>query len=215
MRHLFRSSRFVIQLKNLSCVCMQAVLLTILSSCSSTSLTDSWQAPTLHRDAMNNVLVVGMTANTTNRILFERGFVQALTDKGIQATASYDVIGDAMPTREKVTAYVSKSDIRFVIATRYGGSEVQKERVPESVRTYYTGPYYPTYAGYWGQYGNTVTMTRESYVDTKTTVVLTTSIFDAKSEELVWVGRSKTFEVGSIAFEANELAHQVINKISR
>jgi hypothetical protein len=215
MRHLFRSAQFVMQLKNLSGVCLQAILLTSLSSCSSTSLTDSWQAPTLHRDAMDNVLVVGMTANTTNRILFERGFVQALTDKGIQATASYDVIGDAMPTREKVTAYVSKSNTQFVIATRFGGTEVQKERVPESVRTYYTGPYYSSYAGYWGQYGDTVTMTRESYVDTKTTVVLTTSIFDAKSEELVWVGRSKTFEVGSIAFEANELAQQVINNIRK
>ena len=64
-----------------------------LTACSSTKLTDSWQAPTLHRAQMDNVLVVAITANMTNRILFERGFVEALKNRGIKATASVDVIG--------------------------------------------------------------------------------------------------------------------------
>jgi len=93
------------------------------------------------------------------------------------------------------------------MASRLGGAEVTRELVPESVYTYYT------YAGYWSGYGTGVTMTRESYVDTTTTYVLTTSIFDAKTEEVVWVGRSKTFEVGSISYEASELAHQVVKNI--
>jgi len=192
-----------------------AVALSMLAACSSTKITDSWQAPTLHRKQMDNVLVVGLSSNVTNRILFERGFVEALQKNGIKATASYDAIGSNTPTKDTVTAYVQKADIPYVIVTRYGGAEVTKERVPESVRTYYTGPYYPTYGGYWNAYGSTVTMTRDSYVDTTTTVVLTTSIFEVKSQELVWVGRSKTFEVGSIAYEANELAHQVVASIAK
>jgi len=189
--------------------------LLVLAACSSTKITDSWQAPTLHRSQMDDVLVVAMTANATNRVLFERGFVDALKNNGLRATASFDVIGSSAPTRESVTAYVTKIDIRYVIVTRYGGAEVTKEQVPESVRTYYTGPYYPTYGGYWNAYGNTITMTRDSYVDTKTSVVLTTSIYEVKSQELVWVGRSKTFEVGSIAYEANDLAHQVVASIRK
>ncbi|HTL00445.1 MAG TPA: hypothetical protein VL379_20570 [Pseudomonadales bacterium] len=178
-----------------------------LCACSATSLTDSWQAPSLHRQAMNDVLVVAVTQNMTNRILFERGFADALKAKGITATASYDVLSQTTPTREAVTAYVKKNDIKYVMASRLGGAEVTRELVPESVYTYYT------YAGYWSGYGTGVTMTRESYVDTTTTYVLTTSIFDAKTEEVVWVGRSKTFEVGSISYEASELAHQVVKNI--
>ena len=152
---------------------VRVVLLIVLSGCSATSLTDSWQAPSLHRQAMNDVLVVGVLSNmnTTNRILFERGFVDALKAKGINATASYEVLGQGALTREAVTAFVKKNNIKYVLATRFGGAEVVKELVPESVYTYYT------YAGYWSGYGTT--MTRESYVDTKTTFVLTTSIFDA------------------------------------
>jgi len=180
-----------------------------LTSCSSTKITDSWQADSLHRSDMKRVLVVGITGNPTNRVLFERGFVDALTSRGIKADASFQAVGDAFPTREAVTAFVRKNSIDYVIVTRLGGTEVTKERVPEQVRTYYVGPWYPTYADYW----NTVTFTRDSYVDTKTTVVLTTSIYDARTEQLAWVGRSKTFEVGTVVREAGELAHQMVDKI--
>jgi hypothetical protein len=193
------------KMTNLKRLCCGFLL--VVSGCSATKLTDSWQAPSLHRQAMNDVLVVGVLTNmnTTNRILFERGFVDALKAKGINATASYEVLGQGALTREAVTAFVKKNNIKYVLATRFGGAEVVKELVPESVYTYYT------YAGYWSGYGTT--MTRESYVDTKTTFVLTTSIFDAVTEEVVWVGRSKTFEVSSISYEASELARQVVKSI--
>jgi hypothetical protein len=187
--------------------------LLLLAGCSTTSLTDSWQSPELHKNDMSNVLVVAMTPSITNRILFERGFVKALQDKGIQATASYEALGDELPTRESVTPYLQSNGKTHVIVAQYGGSTVTKEVVPESVRTYYTGPYYPTYRGYWDQ--NTVTMVRDSYVEQTTTVMLTTSIYEVQSEQLVWVGRSKSFEVESIAYGANELARQVIGNLRK
>jgi len=186
-----------------------ALCLVALMSCSSTKITDSWQAASLHRSDMKNVLVVGVSGNPTNRVLFERGFVDALASRGIKAEASFQAVGDAFPTRDAVTGYVRRNAVDYVIVTRLGDTEVTKERVPEQVRTYYTGPWYPTYADYW----NTVTFTRDSYVDTKTTVVLTTSIYDVRTEELAWVGRSKTFEVGTVVREAGELAHQVVDRI--
>lgn len=188
-----------------------AVLIALLSSCSTTSLTDSWQSPALQRKELDHVLVVGMLPSSGNRVLFERGFIEALQSKRIQATASYDVIGDTRPTRESVMKYLSTSDTRYVVVAQFGGMQITKERVPESVSTYYSGPYYPTFGGYWDQ--NTVTMTRESYVDQTTKVLMTTSIYDVKTQDLVWVGRSKTFEVSSIVYEANDLARQVVNSI--
>ena len=190
---------------------LPALLLVALSGCSTTKLTDSWQAPGFHRKSMDKVLVVAMTANPTNRILFEEGFRKALQSKGIQATASHSVIGDAMPNRESVTGYLEKHDISYVVVSDYAGTTVTKWAVPESVRTYYTGPYYPTYSGYWS--GNTITMTRQSYVEQKKTTMLSTSIFDANSEGLVWVGRSKSFNVDSIADDANDLANQIVSEI--
>jgi hypothetical protein len=192
-----------------------ALFAAALSACvNNISLTDSWQAPSLKRADLDNVLVVAMTPNITNRLLFERGFMAELQGRGIRATASYEVLGDAMPTRETVTAYVKANGISHVIITQYGGMTVTQEVVPESVRTYYTGPYYPSYGSYWDYHGSAITMTRDSYVEETRTVMLTTSIFEVQSEDLVWIGRSKAFEVDSIAYGANDLARMVIRKVA-
>lgn len=188
-------------------------LLLLLASCGTTTLTDAWQEPAFHRRDMQSVLVVAVTSNKTNRLLFEQGFVNALRSEGIQAVASHTVIGSGMPTRESVRDYLHSSKMDHVIVTHYGGQHVTKEYVPESVRTYYTGPYYPYYGSYWDRNADTVTMTREAYVDTRTQVVLMTSIFAVDSEKLVWTGRSKSFEVGSISAGAKELAHKVVSTI--
>lgn len=190
------------------------LLFMALASCGAITVTDAWQAPGFKRKAMDKVLVVAVTENKTNRILFEKGFSSELAKKGIQATASYDVIGGATPTREAVAAWLANnSDVSYVIVTRYGGMETQNEYVPESVRTYYTGPYYSHYGSYWNNYGSTQTMTREAYVDTKSTVMLTTAIYDVRTEGLVWTSRSKAFEVGAISSAAKELAQRMVRRI--
>ena len=187
-------------------------MIVLLAGCTATTLTDTWQASEFQRRDFDNVLVVGVTPNITNRVLFETGFADALEQKGIHAIRSYEVIGDAAPTKESVTAYVEKSGIGYVVASQFGGVQITKEVVPESVRTYAVGPAYPTYNGYWEQ--ASYTMVRESYVDQKSEVMLTTTIFDAKTKRPVWVGRSKTFELRSLADEANTLGHLVVGKIS-
>ncbi|HSC76277.1 MAG TPA: hypothetical protein VLB90_08590 [Pseudomonadales bacterium] len=190
-------------------------LLLALAGCGYTKLTDSWQSPSFQRKQLDNALIVAVTPNKTNRILFENGFLDALRSDGVHAIASYNVIGSSTPTREAVTAYIAKNNIQYVIVARYGGKETTATHVPASVINYYSGPYYPYYGSHWDRYGNTSTMTREAYVDTRSEVVLTTSIYDVKTEQLVWVGRSKSFEANSVSHAANELAGRVIDSIHR
>jgi len=46
-----------------------AVLLS--SACSTTKLVDHWQAENFSRNDLNNILIVAVTSNATNRFLFE------------------------------------------------------------------------------------------------------------------------------------------------
>ena len=112
------------------------LLLLSLVGCGYTNLTDAWQSPSFKRNSLDNVLVVAVTPNKTNRILFENGFMDALSKNSIQATASYTAIGSSTPSKEAVTAYINKANIRYVIVARYGGKETTSTHVPESVRTY-------------------------------------------------------------------------------
>lgn len=189
--------------------------LQLFTGCSTTKMVDHWQSPEFKPDTVENALVVAVTSNTSNRLLFEISFIDALSKKGINATASYTTLGDEMPTKENVQAYLDTHKHDYIIVVAVGSVDIETDYVPESVRSYYTGyagPYYGTWGGYWGG-GNTVTMTREAYVDTQTNVILTTSIYDVKKEYLAWTGRSKTFEASSVSHIATELANQMMRNV--
>lgn len=196
--------------------CSAAILVLIsmlLSACGTTRLTDTWQAPEFQRDDMKKVLVVAATSNTTNRVIFESTFAAELQKHGIDAIPSIKAIGDQAPTKEAVMAFVKQGTVDHVVAVKVGAFDIQVDRVPESVMTYYTGPYYaPSLGGYWGAWGagNTVTMTRESYIDTQTNVILTTSVYNTQTEQLDWGGRSKSFDVAAVSQIADELASQMV-----
>lgn len=184
-----------------------------LTGCGTTRMLDSWQSPEFHRNDMKQVLVVAATSNTTNRVIFESTFAAELQKAGIQAIPSIQAIGDKAPTKEAVLAFIKQSQVDHVVTVQVGAFDIEVDRVPESVMSYYTGPYYAPYmGGYWG--GNTVTMTRESYIDTQTNVILTTAVYNARTEQLAWGGRSKSFDVGAVSQVANELAYQMVHTMT-
>ena len=174
-----------------------------LAACSTTKAVDHWQAESFSRSSIDHVLIIGATTNRGYRLIFENEFEQRLTKGGLKSVKSVDVLGDQVPDREAVEAYVAKHNIDYVVATKLERADVETTYVPPSAVTYYTGPYYPSY----GQlYGSTVTLVKEGYSDTRSTLILVTTIFDAKSGDPVWVGRSATFEPGSVGVLAGEIA---------
>ena len=182
------------------------LFLATVSGCGVTSLTSTWQEPSFHRNQMNDVLVVAMTEDLTNRILFERGFVGELSAKGIRATASFDVIGSDMPTKESVKAYLAKSNIQYAIMTRYDGTETTESYVPGSVIFYYSG--------FWGGDVSGNVVSRSAFVDSTGDAVLTTEIYAVPSGKPLWVGRSKSFDLDSVSSDASDLAKSIIGNIS-
>ena len=183
-----------------------------LSACSTTRLTDTWQEPEFSGSTMKDVLVVFVDSNTSNRTLFESQFVAELKKRKINAVPSYQALSTELPNKDQVEAYLKTHQADHVIVTALTDVDVETDYVPESVRSYYTGPYYPSYGAYWNG-NNTVTMTREAYTDNQYNVILSTTIYDTKTKKPVWIGRSKTYEVGSVSYVADELATQMIRKI--
>ena len=195
---------------------LTTLLCSLLLACGTTRMVDVWQAPQFKFGDMKNVLVVAATSNPTNRVIFESTFAAEMQRHGINAIPSIQAIGDAAPTKEAVVDFIKQTNMDHVVAVQVGAFDIEVDRVPESVMSYYTGPYYAPYmGGYWGGWGagNTVTMTRESYIDTQTNVILTTSVYEAKTEQLAWGGRSKSFDVAAISQVAGELATQMMRQM--
>lgn len=195
-------------------VCAAGVLLCVmLAACASATLSDVWQAPDFRQRQLGDVLVVGFSANKTGRIAFEQGFVRHLRDRGIRAESSYNVVMREFPTRAAVDDYVHRAGIRYVVLAKYTGVNEHIEQVPAQLRVNYYGGYYPRFSGYGEYWGSTSVRYNEAYTDKRSDVLLETSIFEVASEKLVWEGRSKSFEAGSVSHAANELAGVILKKI--
>jgi hypothetical protein len=186
----------------------------LLSGCGSTKLVEHWQDESFSSDQLDNVLIVAVTINNTNRFLFEKSIQSAMKERGLNGLTSIEVVGDAFPTKDALEKYISKHPVDYIVATKMSNMRVEKDYVPASIRTYYTGPYYPTYGHYYDN-NSTVTLTRDAYVDTKTTIVLVTTIFDAKTRKPVWVGRTEAFEAHSADRLAKNMARAFWRHVER
>jgi hypothetical protein len=190
-------------------------IILLMSACSTTKLVDEWQADEFHRSDLHKVLIVSVSDNLTYRTLFETEFEKVMLADGVEGTTALKAIGDGFPTQEKIEAYVVHHDINYIISTRVEDIEIDKDYVPPEVRTYYIGPYYPSFGHYYAMYpGETVTMIKDGYVDTRETVHLVTTIFDAKTYAPVWIGRSATFEPGSVLYLAEDIAIEMWRDIA-
>lgn len=198
-------------LNRLAYLAASILLCNTLLGCGSTKMKDTWQADGFSKAQLDKVLVVAVTSNQPNRMLFEDGLTQTLRKDGITAYTSYSVLEKTNPTKEDVVAYVKAHDIQYVLVTKVDNIKTNTDYVPESVTTYYTGSYY-NYNYYWND--NSYTAVREAYTDTQTVVMLVTTVYDANAEAPVWSGHSETFEVNAIASVGQAIAEQALRHMS-
>ncbi len=84
----------------------------IVSSCGSTRLVDSWKNPEFNAFTPKNVMIIGVTQNTTARMLYEEHIKNELNARGIQASQSglifENSFKDAKQTEENIEEQVDR-----------------------------------------------------------------------------------------------------------
>lgn len=190
-------------------------LLVLLQGCSNTKMRDTWQDDDFDAKAFDNVLVVAVSNNLSSRLIFESEFVRGLKAKGVTAKASNKAMGNGKPTKEKLAEYLKTNKADYILVSRLVDIETTKDYVQPTATVYSTsGYYYPGFYGHWNMMDNTSTIiTTEGYMDTNETTILETTIYNAKKQNLVWAGKSATFEAGSVSEVARALAKLTLKNI--
>ena len=193
----------------------------LLGACSSNvKMRDTWAADNFNADNFDEVLVIGQTTNTSNRLIWESSFSRELENLNIKATQSNHVLGNGKLDKEKVLAYVKANNVKYVLVTRIEDIKESNNYVQPTATVYSTGGYnYPGYYGhagygYWGG-GSTTMLTTEGYMDTYTTLIMETTIYDGGSKELVWAAKVDVFEPGSVSKTAEKIADLTIKNLKQ
>lgn len=179
-----------------------ACLLALLASCASVSVTNEWKDPSWSGPPATNVLVIGVTRSDTMRRLFEDTFSRELMAAGVRASASYAQIPPGQGGSEQLGNLVRSTRSDAVLVTRIQRVEDRINVSPSMGPGY--GRFYGWYGGAWA---STPTVTQT------TIVTLETSVWDPRSEKLVWTVTTQGVATNDIPKATDRLAKTLIPKM--
>ena len=192
---------------NLFKIPLGLAIVSLLASCASTSLVDTWKNPELSARRLGKVLVVSMNANNGIRRLNENVLAADLRQRGVDALQGHTLLPDDhkadLPTLQRA---VAKAGAEGVLTIQTIKIEQQSSYHPGYVTGYYPGYWYPSAFPSWnlyGYYGSSM-FYEAPYLTTWEVTTVQVSLFEAGSGKLLWAGTVQTYEPErNIAFSRN------------
>jgi len=174
----------------------------IVSACAATNLDMTWRDPAYRGRPFAKVLVVGATDDAANRRVYEDALVGALKGRGVDAVASHTLIPhESEVRRDKIVEAVKASGADGMIATRLISVETKTTQVPGQATGQAAGEGDTDLFRYDSLLGSQ-TIVREDY----RVAQLDSTLFDARTEKMVWWGRSSAFPTDDITTLSRELS---------
>jgi hypothetical protein len=194
-----------------------AVAAIVLAGCAaSTQFNAAWVNPQAgNRLPLKNVMVMGISRDTTARRIYEDAMVAQLTARGVKAEASYKVLPDDGPAPQPaIEKAVRDAGADSVLISRTV-SVTNEVRVSPG---YVMGP--PYGFGWGGFYGYYHGMWSGAYaippsVYTVQNVLVDTRLFDAKDFVVLWSGSSTTTPTSSMQQTITEFATILTNALAQ
>lgn len=183
----------------------------LITACSSTTVIEQWTDPG-QKTAFTNILVLSMNHSDTQRRVFESGFIEELDKRGIESTASFELLPDQKDlSTEAIKSAIAGTGIDAVLVMRQVRTKKEDRYVPP--RYDYVGdPYYGSFYGYYGRFAPIYT---PGYIAEDTIVHLETNLYRVDGEKLVWSGKTETFNPRDTNSLIKELAKTIVSELSR
>jgi hypothetical protein len=211
-------------------------LVAFMSSCSHTRITSTWHDVNEAPQKMDRIGVVVMASSKANRGVIENAFVAEYAKHGITGISTMSIFPRAGEQSENVDREAIEKIVREKVAENNMDGllivslmDVKEDQyyVEGSARyatPYYGGYGYPyhypissyPYAGYsyYGYYSHaySTVYTPGYYVNT-TSYFVESSLFDTRSEKLLWTGQTETTDPSSVKKESGFFAEVIVNQM--
>ena len=187
-----------------------SLFILFLGGCATTQVQSVWMDQEYKGEKIDNVFVIGVSRNDqSSRRIFEDEFVAQLKKRNVDAQASYRVISSEELLDEQIVAQkVKLAGVDAVLATRIVEIRKGKHYMPPRY------DYHPGYYGGWHGYYSRMYPVTPGYTVEYETIVLETTLFDTKSNKLIWSARSDARAEASISKLINEFVGNIIKKLA-
>jgi hypothetical protein len=186
----------------------------LVTACSSPGTTTTSSDEDQRSDgSYSNFLVIGVAGNYTNRAQFERTLASALRSKGVSASTYYSVVkGNQALEREAIVEAVKTHGFDAVLLTRVlsqdvdvsqktGSSETQTSRKNGNLANFFRYDYEE--------------LNTPATIDLTTTTVLTSELFSAADEEVVWAYEFTSPASTDVGRTINYASETILKRLNR
>ncbi|TXE16740.1 hypothetical protein ES692_11820 [Psychroserpens burtonensis] len=139
---------------------MSLLVMILLASCSTARVTDSWINSDYKNYQPKKILIIGLTDNSSGRMLFEEQLKTALTNRGIEAVESYTVFKPTFTSSKQTEEEIEKEIKRLsndgfdaVIISAVKGIDEKVSYGGDNFRTHY----------YWRRFGRYYYLAQDVY----------------------------------------------------
>jgi hypothetical protein len=189
-----------------------ACVLVFAGCASRTRIFDMWKDPSSPSTRLKNVLVVAVKKDTAARRIWEDGFVERFSERGVSTTPSYRLFPDARPDTAQVVEAVREQGFDTVVMIH----RVQEKTVQEVTPGYVTTEprtYLDPWTGVFHTYYEEVYY--PGYVEDVEVVVHQIDVWStADRGRLLWVGKAETYAPSSNQETNESVVKQVVDELA-
>ncbi len=191
----------------------------MLSSCANTKFTKQWIDEDFNEEPYDDILVLVVADKMGNRQDAENYIVEKLGETGINAMQSYDILPKTETIdAEAVDKAIDGLQLDAVIVMYATGVTEEEYFVPTRRFGVYSGYGYghAHYGSFYNYYPHAVNYVYiPGYDNTHFVVALETSLFDLKTNKMVWSGQSNTFAPDSVDDVIHNITVLTINELKK
>ncbi len=178
------------------------LFMSLMCSCSQTTLSGSWRNPD-YLKTVTKIYIVGVSRQETQRRIFEDEFDRQLQSYGIKTVSSYKDLDNVEDVgQEFIMEKVRANGADALLMTRILNKRTEEVVYPGRIYGYNYGPWYyprPYYRNYRDYYERRYDMLYEPATVSRFKVItLESNLYDAATGELTWSAQLETVMEGSI-----------------
>lgn len=214
---MLRLKSYRFSMKNIALL----LLITIFYSCApGTQITGSWESPDAGSKKYNAVVVTALTDNTGARETAEQNVASVLTQHGVKASKSIDILPPNFTKGKQVDKELLMDKIvsngsTAILTIALIDQETEEHYIPG---TYEYQPitrfgFYGRFSGYYTQWYPT--LYSPGYYQQDKVYFIETNVYDARTENLIWSAQSETNNPSSLSGFAKDFAEVVVGKLMK
>lgn len=188
----------------------------LLTACSGTSVTGTWKKSDYVGQPFESIMVVGLTADPTNRLFWENVMAERLAKGGVKTvvkslSASPD---DRNIDKQELVDYVTSKGVEGVLVTRL--VDTRKEKVYRRPSMGYSHPSSAYYLNFNSYLSHAYTQVYSpGYTTTQTVILLETTLYKVENQELIWSMSSDTIDSSSIQKLMDSVSKKVLATLKK